>query len=147
MAAKSAKWAEKISRKLFLGGNWKCNGTTKSAVTLINETVNKIAFNQKKMEILISPVFVHLLPVKQILSKKILLSAQNLSPFPNGPFTGEITAEQLKDSGINWVLLGHSERRTYFKESNNVFLNFHRERLWQLRSILPWSMESASCFA
>lgn len=120
MAAKTAKWAEKISRRLFIGGNWKCNGTTKSATTLINDTVNKIVFNNKKMEILISPVYIHLLGVKQMLSKKIYLAAQNLSPFPNGPYTGEITAEQLKDFGINWVLLGHSERRSYFKESNNV---------------------------
>ena len=120
MAAKSAKWAEKISRRLFIGGNWKCNGTAKSATILINDTVNKIEFNPKKMQILISPVFVHLLGVKQILSKKIILAAQNISPFPNGPYTGEITAEMLKDFGINWTLLGHSERRQYFKESNNV---------------------------
>lgn len=120
MAAKSAKWVEKISRRLFIGGNWKCNGTTKSATTLIKDTVNKIEFNPRKMQILISPVFIHLLGVKQILSKKIILSAQNISPFPNGPFTGEITAGMLKDFGIDWTLLGHSERRQYFKESNNV---------------------------
>ena len=118
--AKTAKWIEKVNRRLFIGGNWKCNGTVKSYAPLIKDTVNKIVFNPKKIEVLISPVFIHLLMVKKILTKNILLSAQNISPFSNGPFTGEITAEQLKDFGINWTLLGHSERRTYFKESDNV---------------------------
>jgi triosephosphate isomerase (TIM) len=125
-AAKAAKWAEKISRRLFIGGNWKCNGTVKSGVSLVNDVVNKIVFDQKKMEILISPVFVHLFDVKKVLSKKIILSAQNLSPFTSGPFTGEISAEQLKDFGINWTLLGHSERRSYFKESDNVILELNK---------------------
>ena len=116
----TAKMAEKISRRLFIGGNWKCNGTMKSCDTLLRETINKIAFNPKKIEILVSPVFIHLLPVKKIINPKVHLSAQNISAYPNGPFTGEITAEQLRDFGIHWTLIGHSERRQYFKETNNV---------------------------
>eukprot|EP01022_Parablepharisma_sp_SALTPOND_P001781 TRINITY_DN1073_c0_g1_i1.p1 TRINITY_DN1073_c0_g1~~TRINITY_DN1073_c0_g1_i1.p1 ORF type:complete len:1028 (-),score=59.38 TRINITY_DN1073_c0_g1_i1:556-3639(-) len=123
-ATKSAKWMEKINRKLFIGGNWKCNGTIKSVQTLVNDTVNKVVFDQKKMEILVSPIFVHLFEVKKLLNKKVHLSAQNISPFASGPFTGEISAQQLKDFGIDWTLIGHSERRTYFKESNNVSLLF-----------------------
>ena len=119
-ASKGAKWAEKISRRLFIGGNWKCNGTVKSATTLINTVVNKIDFDQQKMEVLISPVFVHLTEVKKLLNKKVHLSAQNISQFGMGAFTGEISAQQLKDLGIDWTLIGHSERRTYFKETDDV---------------------------
>lgn len=119
-AVKSAKWLEKISRRLFIGGNWKCNGTITSSAKLVSETVNKVTFDPKKMEVLVSPIFVHLFDVKKMLTKKVHLSAQNISPFNSGPFTGEVSAEQLKDFGINWTLIGHSERRTYFKESNNV---------------------------
>lgn len=120
-ATKSAKWAEKINRRLFIGGNWKCNGTLNSGMKLLNETVNKMVFDPKKIEVLISPVFLHLHMVKQILTKQVHLSAQNISPFASGPFTGEISAEQLKDFGISWTLIGHSERRTYFKENDSVF--------------------------
>eukprot|EP00831_Metopus_contortus_P080375 TRINITY_DN8215_c0_g1_i3.p1 TRINITY_DN8215_c0_g1~~TRINITY_DN8215_c0_g1_i3.p1 ORF type:complete len:271 (-),score=48.21 TRINITY_DN8215_c0_g1_i3:58-870(-) len=119
-AAKSAKWIEKVNRRLFIGGNWKCNGTMAANEKLIQNVINKISFNPKKIEVLVSPVFVHLLPVKKVLQKKVILSAQNIGPYSNGPFTGEITAEQLKDFGIDWTLLGHSERRTYFKESDNI---------------------------
>ena len=124
-AVKSAKWMEKVSRRLFIGGNWKCNGTIKSANTLVKDTVNKIVFDRKKIEVLISPVFVHLFDVQKILNKKVHLSAQNISPFTSGAFTGEISAQQLKDFGIDWTLIGHSERRTYFKESDAVFSECH----------------------
>jgi len=119
-AVKSAKWMEKVSRRLFIGGNWKCNGTIKSGIELVNNVINKTVFDPKKIEVLVSPVFVHLFDVKKVLAKKVHLSAQNISPFTSGPFTGEISAEQLKDFGINWTLIGHSERRTYFKESDSV---------------------------
>ncbi len=119
-AAMGTKWAEKISRRLFIGGNWKCNGTLTSGEKLVKNTVNKIEFDPSKLEILVSPVYIHLFPVKQILSKKVHLAAQNISPFASGPFTGEISADQLKDFGISWTLIGHSERRTYFQESDTV---------------------------
>ena len=58
---------------------------------------------------------------KQYLSgSNIQVSAQNISQYKNGAYTGEISAEQLKDAGINWVILGHSERRHVFGESDAV---------------------------
>lgn len=121
MAANAAKWAEKISRRLFIGGNWKCNGSIKSAETLVNNTVNKIAFDTSKIQVLVSPVSLHLPAVKSILNSKVILSAQNVSQFKNGAYTGEVSAQQLKEFGIDWTIIGHSERRTYFGETNDVY--------------------------
>jgi len=123
MASSSSKWAEKIARRLFIGGNWKSNGTMKSTQTLVKDVVNKIEFDTKKMEVLVSPIYIHLPEVKKILNKKVLLSAQNISAYGNGAYTGEIAAVQLKDLGINWTIIGHSERRTLFKETDDVIAN------------------------
>lgn len=145
-AATAAKLAERASRRLFIGGNWKCNGTLKSSESLVRDVVNKIVFDPKKIELLVSPVFVHLFSVKRLLNPKVHLSAQNISAYPNGPFTGEITAEQLRDFGIHWTLIGHSERRQYFKETDNVPA-LPRCRSSPPRSATPSSMESTSSFA
>ena len=69
---------------------------------------------------MISPIFIHMAAAKALLSEDIILAAQNVSPFANGAFTGEISATQLKDFSVNWVIIGHSERRNYFRESDEV---------------------------
>eukprot|EP00826_Nyctotherus_ovalis_P064734 TRINITY_DN9501_c0_g3_i2.p2 TRINITY_DN9501_c0_g3~~TRINITY_DN9501_c0_g3_i2.p2 ORF type:complete len:131 (-),score=19.01 TRINITY_DN9501_c0_g3_i2:42-434(-) len=120
MAGLAAKWAEKVSRRLFIGGNWKCNGSVKTTESLIKDTVNKIEFDTSKLQVLVSPVYLHLPLAKKLLNPKVILSAQNVSQFKNGAYTGEISAQQLKDFGIDWTLIGHSERRTYFGETNDV---------------------------
>ena len=56
----------------------------------------------------------------QLDDKKAVVAAQNISEFPNGAYTGEVSAEMLKDFGIKWTIIGHSERRTYFHESDEV---------------------------
>lgn len=109
-----------MSRRLFIGGNWKCNGSVKTTESLIKDTVNKIEFDTSKLQVLVSPVHLHLPLAKKLLNPKVILSAQNVSQFKNGAYTGEISAQQLKDFGIDWTLIGHSERRTYFGETNDV---------------------------
>ena len=67
----------------------------------------------------VAPVFLHLVTVA--FTKKnqhIEVAAQNCSRFPKGAYTGEISADQIKDINISWVILGHSERRTHFHESD-----------------------------
>jgi triosephosphate isomerase len=74
------------------------------------------------LEIVIAPPAIHLLLVKDLLSQKganIEVSGQNAYHEKSGAFTGEVSVSQLEDAGIPWVILGHSERRTIFKESNN----------------------------
>ena len=72
------------------------------------------------MQVAIAPTFIHLKAASKILNKHFLLSAQNMSLYDQGAYTGEISGDQLKDMNINWVILGHSERRTLFKEANDI---------------------------
>jgi triosephosphate isomerase len=68
----------------------------------------------------VAPVSAHLSIAQSIINKNILISAQNCGALGNGAFTGEVSADILADLGIQWVILGHSERRTLFGETNEV---------------------------
>ncbi|KMZ68348.1 Triose-phosphate isomerase [Zostera marina] len=107
-----------MSRKFFVGGNWKCNGTTenvKKIVTVLNEADVP---SDEVVEMVISPPFVFLSLVKGLLRSDFQIAAQNCWARKGGAFTGEISAEMLINLGVPWVIVGHSERRTLLKESN-----------------------------
>ena len=74
-------------------------------------------------EVVVAPPSLYLLLAREHLREGIEVAAQNVFDKPNGAFTGEISAAQLKDSGIDWVLIGHSERRVCLHESNNFVAN------------------------
>jgi len=105
-----------MGRKFFVGGNFKMNGTIK--------TIKEIAHNlstaklDPNTEIVVAPPSLYLLLAREHLDPAIQVAAQNVFDRPNGAFTGEISVEQLKDSGITWTLLGHSERRTILREED-----------------------------
>jgi triosephosphate isomerase len=108
-------------RKLLVGGNWKQNGTVKFATEFSQNVLSKIKFDQNKVEVVVAPTALHLLQAKNALSgSNVQVSAQNISQYKNGAYTGETSAEMLKDALINWVILGHSERRHVFGESDAV---------------------------
>lgn len=71
-------------------------------------------------EVVVSPPYLYLQLVRETLNKNIEVASQNVFDKPNGAYTGEISVEQLKDAGINWTILGHSERRTILKESDET---------------------------
>lgn len=108
-------------RKVFIGGNWKSNGDIKFIKNHMN-FINSLTFDKNKCEVVIAPTTLHLELVKSLLDKNsnVKLSSQNVSMFPDGAYTGEVSAKQLKDYGIDWTIIGHSERRQYFQESNEV---------------------------
>ncbi|KAI0145640.1 Triosephosphate isomerase [Hypoxylon sp. NC0597] len=107
-----------MARKFFVGGNFKMNGTIKS-ITEIVENLNKAQLDPN-VEVVIAPPALYLLLVREHVRKEIGVAAQNVFDKPNGAFTGEISVSQLKDSGIDWVILGHSERRTILRESDET---------------------------
>lgn len=72
------------------------------------------------LEVVIAPPSLYLLLAREHLRKGIEVAAQNIFDRPNGAFTGEISAEQIRDSDIQWVLAGHSERRVVLKEDDDV---------------------------
>ena len=102
------------SNKKIIAANWKMNGSEE----LLKE------FSQltraKHNEIIICPPFTLLDSAKSLLPDFIKIGAQNCSEKNNGPFTGEISASMLKEKSVSHVLIGHSERRTLFKETNDM---------------------------
>jgi len=106
-----------MARKFFVGGNFKMNGTHESLIKLVDE-LNSAKLDES-VEVVIAPPALYLLPLRDALRKEISVSAQNAYKNKEGAFTGEISAWQLKEEKIHWVILGHSERRSIFKESDN----------------------------
>ncbi len=103
--------------KFFVGGNWKCNGD-KSGVKKLIDDLNA-ADVPEDIDIIVAPTFIHLEQVQGALKKPYQLGAQNCWVGKGGAFTGEISAEQLHDVGVPWVIVGHSERRLFMDETND----------------------------
>ena len=100
-------------RKKYVAGNWKMNLNHSEALGL-SEFVDSIASNAS---LLVFPPFIYLSEIKNRFPK-LNVGAQNFHPKDKGAFTGEVSIEQLKNVGVTHVLIGHSERRQLFNESN-----------------------------
>jgi len=106
-------------RKKIVAGNWKMNNDLAATNTLISELIKK----EKKAnaEVIIAPTFVNLLEAsKRLKDSSIKVAAQNMHFANHGAYTGEISATMLKSIGVNTVILGHSERREFFSEDDNL---------------------------
>jgi triosephosphate isomerase len=114
---------EGAGRKMVVAGNWKSNGTVQSTKDLVNNVLNQSEFDGNKVEVIVAPISIHIASVKALLNDKIKTGCQNISATGNGAFTGEISAEQLKDFDVHWVIIGHSERRELFGETDEVVAN------------------------
>ncbi len=107
-------------RKLVIAGNWKMNKTVAEALALVKGLKIELS-NLKEIDVIICPPFTALDEVsKAILDSSIRLGAQNMSEHNHGAFTGEITAGMLKEFSVRYVILGHSERRQFQKESDEL---------------------------
>ncbi|KAM6598881.1 triosephosphate isomerase, cytosolic [Cannabis sativa] len=107
-----------MGRKFFVGGNWKCNGTTEEVKKIINTLNEAQVPSQDVVEVVVSPPFVFLPTVKSLLRPDFHVAAQNCWVKKGGAFTGEVSAEMLVNLDIPWVIVGHSERRLILGESN-----------------------------
>ncbi|KAL8516244.1 hypothetical protein ACS0TY_014781 [Phlomoides rotata] len=107
-----------MGRKFFVGGNWKCNGTTEEVKKIVT-TLNEVEVpSEDDVEVVVSPPFVFLPIVKNLLRSDFSIAAQNCWVRKGGAFTGEISVGMLVNLGVPWVILGHSERRLILNESN-----------------------------
>ncbi len=105
-------------RKLIIAGNWKMNKTVAEALDLVHGLKRELA-SVKEVDVVVCPPFTALSEVSRaILDSNIRLGAQNMSEHSGGAYTGEIAAVMLKEFSVRYVVLGHSERRQYQKESN-----------------------------
>ncbi|XP_069836000.1 triosephosphate isomerase [Dendropsophus ebraccatus] len=105
-------------RKFFVGGNWKMNGDKKSLGELI-DTLNSAKINTET-EVVCGAPSIYLDFARQKLDAKFGVAAQNCYKVAKGAFTGEISPAMIKDVGVHWVILGHSERRHVFGESDEL---------------------------
>ena len=104
-------------KRYFIAGNWKMHKTIPEAIELASELKERLADCKEKL--MIAPPFTALYSVAQVLKgSNILLGAQNMGPEESGAHTGEISVIMLKDIGVRVVILGHSERRHTYGESD-----------------------------
>ncbi len=108
-------------RKLIIAGNWKMNKTAAEALDLVNGLKLELG-NVKDVDIVVCPPFTALSEVSKAIlaARNFALGAQNMSENNVGAFTGEIAATMLKEFSVRYVILGHSERRQYQKESDEL---------------------------
>ena len=105
-------------RQKIIAGNWKMNNDKEETKSLIN-SLKSISFS-KDIKVMIAPSYTHLSDAAEMLKDhKIDVLAQNMHFLNNGAYTGEISPQMLKSIGVNKVILGHSERRIYYNETEN----------------------------
>ncbi len=106
-------------RKKIVASNWKMNNTLEAGYKLASEVSNMVKDEvTSDVEVVLCTPFIHLTGVSKLISGKVKLGAQNCYTKKSGAFTGEVSAEMLQSAGVSYVLVGHSERREYFGESN-----------------------------
>ena len=108
--------------KYLIIANWKQNGSKK---VLENLTKSFLKSSKIKNSVILLPPSIYLSSISSVIgkNKKISVGIQNISSYKDGAFTGEISASMIKDFGVRYVLIGHSERRHIFQESNNEISN------------------------
>lgn len=128
-------------RTKIVAGNWKMNNNfdeTQELIKGIQENITPLSLNNTR--VLVAPTFVNLTTaINGAKDSKLEVVAQNMHQATNGAFTGEISADMLKNIGIKTVILGHSERRTYFGETDEILAE-------KVNAALEHGLEIIFCF-
>jgi len=124
-------------RRPLVAGNWKMHRTAAEAVELIRQLREHLA--PGRAEVMVAPPFTALAAVRHALEgSTILLGAQNVHWESQGPYTGEVSAAMLREAGVQWVILGHSERRQLFGETDATVSK-------KVRAVLKHGMRPMVC--
>ncbi len=109
-------------RKNIVAGNWKCNTTVQEGIELAKAVNKAVTENgDAAVDVVICPPFTHITQVvESVDTARIGVGAQNCGAEPKGAFTGEVSAEMVKSTGAAYCILGHSERRAYYGETNEI---------------------------
>ena len=106
-------------RKTIVAGNWKMNASKETVNSLIEGILSGV--NETTSEVIVCAPFPYLSQVESLINKsKLMLGAQNLNVNPAGAYTGEVSADMIKDFGAQHVIVGHSERRSLYAETNAI---------------------------
>ena len=106
-------------RKKIVAGNWKMNTTKPDGVELAKQVAELSAEGPAEIGLIVAPPFTHLCAVNKALAgSRVELSAQNCADHVSGAYTGEVSVDMLKAVGCKWTILGHSERRQYYGETD-----------------------------
>ncbi len=109
-------------RKKIVAGNWKMNKTVQEGVALITELNAILSANKPNCQVVVGTPFTHITEVVKTAIPVIGVAAQNCANKESGAYTGEISASMIKSTGANYVILGHSERRQYYGETNQLLV-------------------------
>jgi triosephosphate isomerase len=128
-------------RKQIVAGNWKMNKNIQESLQLADEIAKKVKdLPLKNTRVIIAPTFVNLSEVVNTTKDSVVeVAAQNMHQAKNGAFTGEISAEMLRSLGLEVVILGHSERREYFGETDALLAE-------KVNTALENNLEVIFCF-
>ena len=108
-------------RKKIVAGNWKMNKSVAEGVALAKEVNAAVeAAGALQCDVVVSPPFLHLTEVSKVVGNKVSVSAQNCAAEASGAYTGEVSAAMLQSAGIPYVIIGHSERRTYYGDTDAI---------------------------
>ena len=111
----------KEMRKKIVAGNWKMNMNLQDGIALAKELNETLKAENPNCGVVICTPFIHLASIAQFLDQNIIgLGAENCADKEKGAFTGEVSAEMVKSTGAQYVILGHSERREYYKETPEI---------------------------
>lgn len=112
---------EKKMRKKIVAGNWKMNMNLQDGVALAKEINEALVADKPSCEVIICTPFIHLASVAGVLDSTVVgLGAENCADKAKGAYTGEVSAEMVKSTGAQYVILGHSERRQYYGETAEI---------------------------
>ncbi len=108
-------------RKKIVAGNWKMNKNLQEGVALATELNEVLKAEKSNCDVVICTPFIHLATVSGIIDHSVLgLGAENCADKASGAYTGEVSAEMVKSTGAEYVILGHSERREYYHETPEI---------------------------
>lgn len=110
-------------RKKIAAGNWKMNTTPAEGLKLVSEILGNAAEVANDVELIVCPPYTHLATIiEKVKGTRVMVGAQNCAWELSGAFTGEISVPMLKEMGVTHIIIGHSERREYFHESDEMML-------------------------
>ncbi len=110
-------------RQKIVAGNWKMNKNLQEGVELAKEIDKLVSeLSGSKVKVILAPPFTHITEVKKAVGSKISVSSQNCAAEVSGAYTGEVSASMIKSTGAEYAIIGHSERRQYYGETDAILL-------------------------